>query len=112
MTIDGYSIEVRHRIGISQQFNVTNADIAKLRALAYVGAGGTVQYFTNGFNTRTKGVDLVAHLPLRHRLRPHLATTLAYNYNKTDVTKLRSHRHQSRRASSTFSTMPRTTAPT
>jgi len=59
VTIDWYSIEVRHRIGISQQFNVTAADIANLSDLAYVGAGGTVQYFTNGFDTKTKGVDLV-----------------------------------------------------
>src|SRR4029077_12954519 len=44
VTLDGYQISVRNRIGISQQFNVTNADIAALPALAYVGAGGTVQY--------------------------------------------------------------------
>jgi iron complex outermembrane receptor protein len=85
VTVDWYSIAVRHRIGISQQFNVTNADIAKLSDLAYVGAGGTVQYFTNGFNTKTNGVDVVGtyHADL---FTGRLATTLAYNYNKTDVT--------------------------
>jgi iron complex outermembrane receptor protein len=86
VTLDWYSIEVRHRIGISQQFNVTTADIAKLSDLAYVGAGGTVQYFTNGFDTKTKGVDLVATYHLN--LGPgRLGTTLAYNYNKSDVTR-------------------------
>ena len=85
VTLDGYSIEVRHRIGISQQFNVTQADINKLADLAYVGAGGTVQYFTNGFSTKTKGVDLVATY-LFHVGAGTLAATLAYNYNKTDVT--------------------------
>ncbi len=86
LTIDGYRIEVRHRIGISQQFNVTAADIAKLSDLAYVGAGGTVQYFTNGFDTRTNGVDIVG--TYRFNLGAgRLATTLAYNYNKTDVTR-------------------------
>lgn len=85
LTVDWYSIEVRHRIGISQQFNVTEADIAKLSDLAYVGAGGTVQYFTNGFNTKTRGVDVVG--TYRFKIGPgRLATTLAYNYNKTDVT--------------------------
>ncbi len=64
VTIDGYQISVRDRIGISQQFNVTNADIVNQPALAYIGAGGTVQYFTNGFNTKTKGVDFVATYPL------------------------------------------------
>jgi iron complex outermembrane recepter protein len=87
ITIDGYQISVRDRIGISQQFNVTAADIAKLPALAYVGAGGTVQYFTNGFDTKTKGVDLVATYPWQLGSAGSLDTALAYNYNKTDVTK-------------------------
>jgi iron complex outermembrane recepter protein len=86
VTVDWYSIEVRHRIGISQQFNVTAADIAKLSDLAYVGAGGTVQYFTNGFNTKTNGVDVVG--TYRFNIATgRLSATLAYNYNKTDVTQ-------------------------
>jgi iron complex outermembrane recepter protein len=87
LTIDAYDIEVRHRIGISQQFNVTAADIAKLPALAYIGAGGTVQYFTNGFNTKTKGVDVVGTYRFDLGGLGRLATTLAYNYNKTDVSQ-------------------------
>jgi iron complex outermembrane receptor protein len=86
VTLDGYQITVRHRIGISQQFNVTQADINKLPDLAYVGAGGTVQYFTNGFNTKTKGLDLVFSYPFYVGNASRLDTTLAYNYNKTDVT--------------------------
>ena len=87
VTLDWYDIEVRHRIGISQQFNVTQADITKLSDLAYVGAGGTVQYFTNGFNTKTRGVDLVGTYRFDLGSLGRLATTLAYNYNKTDVTQ-------------------------
>jgi len=87
VTVDWYDIEVRHRIGISQQFNVTEADIAKLSDLAYVGAGGTVQYFTNGFNTKTRGTDVVGTYRFDLGGLGRLATTLAYNYNKTDVTK-------------------------
>jgi iron complex outermembrane recepter protein len=86
VTLDGYSIEVRHRIGISQQFTVTPADIAKLQDLAYVGPGGTVQYFTNGFSTKTKGADLVATYFFPLGAAGRLGTTLAYNYNKSDVT--------------------------
>jgi iron complex outermembrane receptor protein len=86
VTLDGYSIAVKDRIGISQTFNVTPADISKLAALAYVGAGGTVQYFTNGFDTKTKGVDLVGTYSF-HIGDGRLDTTLAYNYNKSDVTK-------------------------
>jgi iron complex outermembrane receptor protein len=87
VTLDGYSIDVRHRIGISQQFNVTEADIAKLPALAYVGPGGTVQYFTNGFDTKTKGADLVASYPFQLGDLGRLETALAFNYNISHVTK-------------------------
>jgi len=45
-----------------------------------------VQYFTKGFDTKTKGVDLVG--TYHFNLGPgRLGTTLAYNYNKSDVTK-------------------------
>ncbi|GAC1452208.1 MAG: TonB-dependent receptor [Steroidobacteraceae bacterium] len=84
VTLDYYNIKVRHRIGISQTFNVTQADITALPDLASVGAGGSVQYFTNGFSTTTKGVDLVGTY-LFHVGPGTLAATLAYNYNKTDV---------------------------
>jgi iron complex outermembrane receptor protein len=87
VTLDGYSIEVRHRIGISQQFNVTEADIAKLPALAYVGPGGTVQYYTNAFDTKTKGADLVASYPFQLGDLGRLETALAFNYNISHVTK-------------------------
>jgi iron complex outermembrane receptor protein len=87
VTLDGYSIEVRHRIGISQTFNVTPADITALPALAYVGPGGTVQYFTNGFNTKTKGVDLVASYPFQFGDFGRLETALAFNYNLSHVTQ-------------------------
>jgi iron complex outermembrane receptor protein len=87
VTLDWYSIAVRHRIGISQTFNVTPADIAALPALAYVGAGGTVQYFTNGFDTKTKGTDLVVSYPFQLGNLGRLETALAFNYNLTHVTK-------------------------
>jgi iron complex outermembrane receptor protein len=85
VTLDAYSIAVRHRIGISQQYTITPADIVKLPELQSIGAGGQVQYFTNGFNTKTKGLDLVGTYVF-HLGAGSLATTLAYNYNKTDVT--------------------------
>ncbi|MGZ2410623.1 iron complex outermembrane recepter protein [Sphingomonas sp. F9_3S_D5_B_2] len=86
VTVDGYIIDVRDRIGISQNFDVTAADIALEPALAAVGDGGNVNYFTNGFDTRTKGIDAVA--TYRHSLMGGYFTgTLAYNYNKSKVTK-------------------------
>jgi iron complex outermembrane recepter protein len=84
ISLDAYRIEVDDRIGISQQFTVTQEDIDALPDLAIVGPGGTVQYFTNGFDTKTEGVDLVG--TYEFGVGPgRLLTTLAYNYNKSTV---------------------------
>ena len=86
MTVDGYSIKVTDRIGISQNFNVSAADLVALPALASVGQGGSVQYFTNGFDTITRGIDVVG--TYRTGLAGgKLNLTLAYNYNKSKVTR-------------------------
>ena len=89
LTIDGYSIKIKNRIGLAATQAVTQAmlndPLAPLQ-LQDVGLGGEVNYFTNGFDTRTRGVDIVANY--RTRLADGaLRLTLAYNYNKTKVTK-------------------------
>jgi iron complex outermembrane recepter protein len=86
LTVDAYNIKVRDRIFISRPFVVTAADIVALPELASVGVDGVVQYFTNSFDTRTRGIDVVG----THRMDlagGDLNLTLAYNYNKTKVTK-------------------------
>ena len=85
-TIDAYSISVRNRIGVSQNFTVTAADLVKQPALQAVGLGGAVNYFTNAFNTRTRGVDLVGTWR-GDALGGRTNVTLAYSYNKSTVTK-------------------------
>lgn len=85
LTIDGYTIKVRNRIGISQTFRVTAADLAALPSLAVVGIDGDVNYFTNGFDTRTSGVDVVGTYRTDVAGGP-LSLTLAYNYNISKVT--------------------------
>jgi iron complex outermembrane receptor protein len=86
LTVDGYSIRVRNRIGITQTFRVTQANIDALPALAAVGVDGDVNYFTNGFNTTTNGVDVIGSY--RTDIGSgKLNMTLAYNYNKSKVTK-------------------------
>jgi iron complex outermembrane receptor protein len=85
-TIDAYLIKVRDRIGISQTFHVTAADIIAQPELAAVGEGGDVNFFTNAFDTSTKGIDFVG--TWRHKIFDGgLTMTLAYNYNKSKVTK-------------------------
>ncbi len=86
LTVDGYIIDVRDRIGISQTFRVTAADVAALPALAIVGVDGDVNYFTNGFDTRTKGIDAVANYRTR-LMDGGLNLTVAYSYNESEVTE-------------------------
>ena len=87
LTVDVYQIDVTDRIGISKNFDVTAENIAAQPALAAVGEGGVVNYFTNGFDTTTKGVDLVGtyKFPVTELGRFNL--TVAYNYNQSQVTK-------------------------
>ncbi|MBC2667542.1 TonB-dependent receptor [Novosphingobium piscinae] len=85
LTIDGYSIKVRNRIGISQNFTVTQQNLTALPALSVVGVDGVVNYFTNGFNTSTDGLDVVGNYRTSLAGGP-LALTLAYNYNQSRVT--------------------------
>jgi iron complex outermembrane recepter protein len=87
-TVDYYNISVRDRIAITSSFNVTPADRIALAALGVPNAAdlGQVNYFTNGFKTRTQGVDAV----LSHRADGGWGTfntSLAVNYNRTDVTE-------------------------
>ena len=85
LTADVYRIDVSDRIYISQAFIVTAADIAALPELATVGEGGNVQYFTNSLDTETTGLDLVGTYATQVGAGD-LGVTLAYNYNKNEVT--------------------------
>ena len=80
LTVDGYIIQIKNRIGISQNFTVTAANIAALPSLASVGLGGVVNYFTNGFDVSSKGVEAVANYRTSLMGGP-LNFTLAYSYN-------------------------------
>ena len=80
VTLDGYIIEIKNRIGISQNFNVSAANLAAQPALAAVGLGGVVNYFTNGFDVSSKGIEAVANYRTDLIGGP-LNLTFAYSYN-------------------------------
>ncbi len=80
ITVDGYIIDIKNRIGISQNYTVTAANIAALPSLATVGLGGVVNYFTNGFDVSSKGIEAVANYRTEVLGGP-LNLTLAYSYN-------------------------------
>ena len=86
VTLDYYNIKVNDRIGITGNINPAS-DIAFLLAQGIPEAAelGAVRYFTNAFDTRTQGVDLV----IQHKAQTGIGnfnTSLAINYNRTKVT--------------------------
>jgi iron complex outermembrane receptor protein len=95
LTIDYYNIQVEDRLGRSQNFQITNAadpvaEAATRERLRQLGVSnwqtiGNLAYFTNAFETRTQGVDVVASYR-RDTEAGLFTTTLAANYNATKVT--------------------------
>ena len=86
-SIDAYQIKVTKRFSTSPTFTVTPAIRAQLVALGVAGANDftNVNFFTNDFDTRTRGVDLVVSYV--HQVGPgRLNATAAYSYTETKVT--------------------------
>ncbi|MDR7230220.1 iron complex outermembrane receptor protein [Caulobacter sp. BE264] len=87
-SVDYYRIEVDNRFAVSPNFTVTPALRAQLVAAGVPGADSltTVSYFTNSFDTRTQGVDVVG--AWRGGLWGGRAgLTAAWNWNDTKVTR-------------------------
>jgi iron complex outermembrane receptor protein len=86
-TIDVYQIDVSKRFSSSATVAVTPAIKANLVALGVSGASAftSISWFTNDFDTRTKGVDVVGTYT-RQIMGGKLDLTGAYNYNETTVT--------------------------
>ena len=76
-SVDLYQIDLSDRFSTSSSFAVP-AGVAN--PLRYT----TVNYFTNDFDTTTRGIDLVGNY-LRRVADGRLNLTLAWNYNKTQV---------------------------
>jgi len=87
-SVDIYQIDVSKRFSTSATVAVTPAIKAQLVALGVSGASAftSISWFTNDFDTRTKGVDVVGTYT-RQVLGGKLDLTGAYNFNKTSVTK-------------------------
>ena len=86
ITLDYYNIKVKDRIALSGDFSTTAADRAALAAMGVAGAETleTVNFFTNAFDTRTQGIDLVANTSVDAG-DGKVDFTGALNYNKTKV---------------------------
>lgn len=88
ITADYYRIEVDDRISQSDAFEVTPEEIAALKAAGVRGIDSltSITYLTNDFDTRTQGVDVVANYST-DLFAGRSSFALAYNWNKTDVTR-------------------------
>jgi iron complex outermembrane receptor protein len=85
-SIDAYRIDVDKRFSSSPTVTVTPAIRAQLVALGVPGASAftSISWFTNDFDTRSKGVDVVVSYQ-RDLDVGAINLTGAYNYNKTEV---------------------------
>ena len=88
MTLDYYHIEIEDRIVISNRLNAGDDPTGNLGdALAAMGAGAG-QFFLNGVDTETEGIDLVLTWAGVDAVGGTLDITLAGNYTETDVTDI------------------------
>ncbi len=86
--VDYFSISVKDRLAVSQNFSLTQPEINALVASGITSAANlqNFRFFTNDFETRTSGVDFVA----AHSIAQFGGRTefnLAFNYTSTSVTK-------------------------
>ncbi|WP_028770518.1 TonB-dependent receptor plug domain-containing protein [Silanimonas lenta] len=86
VTLDLYRIKVRDRIALTGNFALTDADRAALLAQGVTDAlsYSTVRFFTNDFDTSTRGVDLVASYDTE-QWGGTTTYSLAVNWNRTKV---------------------------
>lgn len=86
-SIDFYRVDLSNRFGQSSSFAVTPSVRAQLVAAGVPGANTftSISFFTNDFDTRTQGVDIVGAYE-RQIGDGQFDLNVAYNYNDTEVT--------------------------
>ncbi|NQZ80736.1 MAG: TonB-dependent receptor [Colwellia sp.] len=87
-TVDYYNIKVTDRISQSTKYDLDADDRTALKAAGVpnVDSIQQVSFFTNDFNTTTKGVDFVGNYSTA-LLDGDTTFSVAYNWNETEVTK-------------------------
>ncbi|MEG1679876.1 MAG: TonB-dependent receptor, partial [Stenotrophomonas sp.] len=85
LTVDAYQIDIDDRIALSTNIT-TNAAANALLAGLGLPQVTAFSYFTNGVDTRTRGVDAVSSYTIPFAASS-LELTAAYSYNETEVKK-------------------------
>lgn len=86
VTLDYFNIDVDGRLSQSQTFELSDADRQALVEAGITGAGSltSFKYYTNDFDTSTRGVDLVATYPL-DLFGGNTDLSFAFNWTKTEI---------------------------
>lgn len=87
ITVDGYQIKVQDRIAITS--TLTGNAVSAILVANGLSPDISAQYYSNAIDTRTRGVDVVA--TYRHKLFDigRMSWNLGYNYNQTDITRIK-----------------------
>lgn len=86
--VDYFNISLKDRLAVSQNFSLTQSEIDALVASGITSAANlqNFRFFTNDFDTRTSGVDVVATRSIS-QFGGKTEFNLAFNYTSTNVTK-------------------------
>lgn len=95
LTVDGYQIRIKDRIVKTEILNSAEARaiLASPEVTAILAARGvpgisSAQFFINGVDTRTRGIDAVAEYMLRTGSLGDFKLNAAYSYNKTRLLRV------------------------
>src|SRR5207245_3832302 len=90
LTADYFYIKIDHRIMLSGTFGAPPGHDSTLKILVDSGVTGiqALQYFTNGLDTRTQGVDVTANLRVPQVGGGTLDWTAAVNWTKNEITRV------------------------
>ncbi len=83
-TVDAYDIRIKDRILLGATFDDATT-LSILAAAGYSGVAG-VQYFTNGLDTKSQGVDITGDLRWPMKNQKSLDWRATANYGKTSIT--------------------------
>ncbi len=86
LTLDVFHIKINDRILLGATFD-DDTTLAILAANGFTGIGG-LQYFTNGLDTKTQGIDLGANLRVPAGASGTLTFDLGVNYTKNEITHI------------------------
>jgi iron complex outermembrane receptor protein len=84
LTVDYFNIRMEDRLALSQDFQLTEAQVQELLAAGLTSAANLQEFrfFINDFETETQGLDVVLTTPVGKS-----DLSFAYNYTDTEVTK-------------------------